>query len=109
MRDNQYVIPKKLRTDVIAAVKWKWPVTQMVLWINAFIWWDALIIPPAPPGMKATIPMKGAKKRTSFHGSFLNQPNSVVYPFLRPVASNVAKIENAVIRVGMITINVRTT
>src|SRR5690625_784862 len=81
----------------------------MVLWTTWFIWLDALIIPPAPPGMKNNIPINGAKKRTSFQGIFLIQPNTPFAPSSRPRASNVANIENAVIIDGITTIIVKIT
>src|SRR5699024_5858282 len=56
--------------------------------------------PPAPPGINATIAIKGARNLTSFHGSFLNQPSNPFPPFLRPARSNVANIANAVIKDG---------
>src|SRR5690625_4357763 len=59
--------------------------------------------------MKNTIPTKGAKKRASFQGIFLNQPNNPFAPNSRPRASNVANIENAVINEGTTTTIVRTT
>src|SRR5699024_11700944 len=65
---NQNPIPKNVIITTVAIVKWKCPVTQIVLWTTAFIWWDALMIPPAPPGINASIPINGARKRTSFHG-----------------------------------------
>ena len=42
-------------------------------------------------------------------GRFLNQPNKPVAPFERPYLSNVANKENAVIKDGMTTKNVKTT
>src|SRR5699024_140114 len=59
--------------------------------------------------MKKSIPKNGAKKRTSFQGKALNHPNNPLYPFLRPVISNVANSENAVINVGTTTIIVKIT
>src|SRR5690625_3985343 len=53
--------------------------------------------------------MNGAKKRTSFQGNFLTQPNTPSAPSSRPLASKVANIENAVISDGITTKNVRTT
>src|SRR5690625_4828376 len=67
------------------------------------------MIPPAPPGIKSNIPKKGAKKRTSFHGIFLTQPKTPLAPNSRPLASNVAKSEKAVINDGITTKNVKTT
>src|SRR5690606_8152154 len=76
---------------------------------TAFIWLLAFTIPPAPAGMKINIPMNGAKNRTSPQGNVLNQPNKPLAPFARPVISKVANSENAVIKEGMMTMNVRTT
>src|SRR5690625_2037236 len=70
---------------------------------------DALIIPPAPPGIKKSIPINGAKNRTSFQGNFLTHPKTPFAPSSRPLASNVANIEKAVINDGMTTKNVNTT
>src|SRR5699024_1894712 len=59
--------------------------------------------------MKKTIPINGARKRTSFQGIFLNQPKRPFAPNSRPRISNVANIENAVIIDGITTNNVKTT
>src|SRR5699024_8144007 len=59
--------------------------------------------------MKNTIPTKGAKNRASFHGIFFNQPNNPLAPSSRPLDSNVANIENAVIMDGTTTTMVKIT
>src|SRR5690606_10933215 len=106
---SQYAMPKKVMATAVATVRWKCPVTQMVLCTRAFIWWLALMMPPMPPGMKATMPMNGARNPTSFQGRALNHPNSPLYPMARPVVSNVANSANAVMSDGTTTAKVRMT
>src|SRR5699024_6648060 len=79
---NQYVIPKKVSMTVESAV---------------------------PAGINKIMPIKGARKRTSFQGIFLTQPKIPFAPNSRPLISNVANNENAVISDGITTRNVKIT
>ncbi|MNC73143.1 hypothetical protein D3C75_1242940 [compost metagenome] len=70
---------------------------------------EALMIPPAPAGIKASMPINGAKNRTSRQGISRSQPNSPLAPSSLPRSSNTAKVEKAVVRVGIMTMKVSTT
>src|SRR5699024_321896 len=97
---SQYAIPKNVTATETPTVIWKCPVINNVLCTTWFNWKFVCAIPPAPPGMKNTIAINGARKRTSFQGKYLNQPSKPVAPFFLPVLSNVANIANAVIKEG---------
>src|SRR5699024_12884112 len=104
-----YECSTKLNITVASHVRWNCRVYQSVLLTTLFIKLEALIMPPVSPGINQSIPINGARKRTSFHGSFLSHPNIPLSPSSRPLASNVANIEKAVINDGMTTKNVKMT
>src|SRR5690606_8159372 len=106
---SQKVSPMNVLATGVPTEMWKCPTIQSVFWTTSFSWKLALMLPPAPPGMKNAMVIKMEVKRTSFHGNFLNQPNRPVAPFLRPEISKFANIVKAVMSDGIMTMNVSTT
>ena len=65
--------------------------------------YDALTMPPKPPGMKSSIASAAPANTGSRHGNqriVLKKPRT---PARRAASSNVAKIANAVMKDGMTT------